>query len=64
MNWTGMTFFERVSHIVKHGERIFVRAEVVGKWSSVALSELPDAMLIAELIRLALRDVEPTRVVD
>lgn len=63
MNWTDMTFFQRIKFIVEHGENIFVRAEVETKWQSVAVSELPDDQLLLVIKRLAERPVEPTRVV-
>lgn len=59
-----MTFFERLSFIVKHAGSVYVRAKVDSKWESVALCDLDEMALIVELHRLAKRDVEPTRVVE
>lgn len=64
MNWTGMSFFERIAFIVEHAARIYVRAKVDGKWDSVAVSDLPEMDFIVELHRLAKRGVEPTRIVE
>lgn len=64
MNWTEMSFFERLSFIVDHAGRIYVRASIDGEVQSVALCDLPDATLLVELHRLAKRDVEPTRIVE
>lgn len=63
-DWADIPAIERLVHIVINAARIFVRAQVEGKWSSVALSELPDELKLSETRRLALRDVPPTMLID
>lgn len=57
--WDDMPAIERLVHIVINASRIFVRAQIEGKWQSVAVSELPDELKLSETRRLALRDAPP-----
>lgn len=64
MNWSDMSFFQRLAFIVEHAGRIYVRAKVDGKVQSVPIIDLADNDLIVALHRLAKRGVEPTRIVE